>query len=582
MTSPLKVAATAPVIKVNGQAMPEAALGMLVSLRVRRGLRIPGRAELTFDDPGLEVSSGSTFALGTEVKVTMNDDTVLFSGEVTGVDLELDRGIPSFTATVDDLSYRLTLGRKIRTFTQVTISNVVQKMAQEHGLQAMVDATTQQFEHLTQADSDAGFLSELADRLGYDWWVEDRKLYFKKVVESAPVVELRQGETLVQFGVRATALHNGEITTAGWEPARKQAVQGKSARTSALPTATLVQTFLNPAALKSVSKVKAATGNPGQQAEADALAAAERAGEQQGSVHARGTCRAEPKIVPGCAVSVIEAGPATGTYFVTEVTHTYSDRGFLTKFVAGSRRPAGLVDRLGPPATGSMRTEGLVVGVVTNNKSDPVGQVKVKFPGIDDTVESAWARVISMGGGAQRGIMFLPEINDEVIVGFEAGNVRRPVVLGGVHNGTDASPVVALAQGKVQTRVITSRDGHSFAMGDGDQPAEKFIGLTLANGHVLKLAQDKLTASVKAGMPVEITAGATKIEIGADGSITLSGKKITLKADTDIELSAMNVSVKSQVKAEMTGTQVALKANATLDLSSGGPTMVKGAIVKIN
>ncbi|MHC5732095.1 MAG: phage baseplate assembly protein V, partial [Nostoc sp.] len=82
-----------------------------------------------------------------------------------------------------------------------------------------------------------------------------------------------------------------------------------------------------------------------------------------------------------------------------------------------------------------------LVGIVTDNK-DPQGwgRVKVKFPTLTEDHASNWARVVAPGAANGRGFDCLPEVNDEVLVGFEHGDIHRPYVLGGVWNGKDAPP----------------------------------------------------------------------------------------------------------------------------------------------
>src|SRR4051812_31769405 len=81
------------------------------------------------------------------------------------------------------------------------------------------------------------------------------------------------------------------------------------------------------------------------------------------------------------------------------------------------------------------RIYGVVVGVVTNNQDkEGLGRVKVKFPWLSDADESNWARIATPMAGASRGVFFLPEVDDEVLVVFEQGLVSRPYVLGGLWN----------------------------------------------------------------------------------------------------------------------------------------------------
>src|SRR5271170_858207 len=84
----------------------------------------------------------------------------------------------------------------------------------------------------------------------------------------------------------------------------------------------------------------------------------------------------------------------------------------------------------------SGRFYGVAVGIVSNNK-DPMnlGRVRMKFPWLSDDHESDWTRMASLMAGPGRGAYFLPEVNDEVLVAFEHGDVRRPYVIGGMWNG---------------------------------------------------------------------------------------------------------------------------------------------------
>jgi uncharacterized protein involved in type VI secretion and phage assembly len=113
-----------------------------------------------------------------------------------------------------------------------------------------------------------------------------------------------------------------------------------------------------------------------------------------------------------------------------------------------------------------------VVGIVTDLQ-DPEGQgrVKVKYPWFSEDHASFWARIAIVGGGSGRGVQFLPEVNDEVLIGFEMGDMHHPFILGGLWNGKDAPPKKTgevVNGGKVQERLIKSRTGHLIILDDKD------------------------------------------------------------------------------------------------------------------
>jgi phage protein D/phage baseplate assembly protein gpV len=582
MSQPVRIA---PVITVAGQQLSELALRQLDDLRISRGLRLPGRAILRFSDIGYTVAAGQIFSMGTALEVSTPDGTSLFQGEVTGVEMHLDRGQPEFTVIADDPTYKLTLGTKVRTFTKTSYAGVIGQIAGEHGLRHSVTGLTAQQDYLMQADSDFGFLNEIADRTGCDWWMDGGSMVFKPYDPAGTTVELSAETDLETFSVRATALHPGTATIRGWWPKTKQTVSADGTTAQNGSSAALVQPYLTASSLQSASATVSTADMPGDQAEAESLADRLMQRWTAGAVTAKGSCLANPLIAPGGSVSITAAGPASGTYHVSEVEHTYNNRGFETRFTAGDRRPSGLVDLLSGEQSSSFRRDGLVVGLVTmvGNGEGSAGDVKVKYPSVGGTVESNWARVVTLGAGAKRGITFIPEVNDEVIVGFEGGDARRPVVLGGLYNGQDVPVEFGVQNNAVSKRRITSRLGYFVEFSDGTDPASQHILLDVADGkHKVRLGKDKLEAIVPAGTPVMIKSGDAFLEIGQDGSITLSGQKITLKSKTDVEISGVNITAKASVKAAISGTMTEMKASATGEVSSGGAMTIKGAMVAVN
>jgi uncharacterized protein involved in type VI secretion and phage assembly len=213
---------------------------------------------------------------------------------------------------------------------------------------------------------------------------------------------------------------------------------------------------------------------------------------------------------------------------------------------------------------------GVVIGVVTNNEDpDKLGRVKMKFPWLDEDDESNWARIATMMAGNNRGTFFLPEVDDEVLVAFEQGNVEKPYVIGALWNGVDA-PVRDNADGKNNLRVIRSRAGHEFILNDED--GKEQVEIKTKAGHQFLL--DDSSGSEK--IAIVDKSGNNKIEIdSAQNAIAITAQtKITLKAQT-VEITAdTSLTVKS--------TQLEISADAAATLKSSATLTIKGALVKIN
>ena len=92
-----------------------------------------------------------------------------------------------------DKSHRLGRGSRVKTYLTMTYSDVVSSLVSAAGLTASTDSSELTFDYLLQVSSDLEFLNEMASRSGFDWWVDDTTLNFKKP-PSGSTVELKLGD----------------------------------------------------------------------------------------------------------------------------------------------------------------------------------------------------------------------------------------------------------------------------------------------------------------------------------------------------------------------------------------------------
>ena len=199
----------------------------------------------------------------------------------------------------------------------------------------------------------------------------------------------------------------------------------------------------------------------------------------------------------------------------------------------------------------AFRMTGVVIGIVTNNKDpDGMGRVKVKFPWLSDSDESTWARVAAPMAGNNRGFYFLPEVDDEVLVVFEHGDMRFPYVLGALWNGKEKPPAKN-DDGKNNVRLIKSRSGHTIRLTDEDDK-EKIEIVDMSGKNKLVIDTAAKTITVTADKDIKLSA--------PQGQITISAQTIVIEAQGKLEV----------------------KSSGTADVQASGAMNIKGAVVNIN
>jgi len=203
------------------------------------------------------------------------------------------------------------------------------------------------------------------------------------------------------------------------------------------------------------------------------------------------------------------------------------------------------------PAAPPNRFYGVVVGVVTNNQDpDDMYRVKVRFPWLSKDVESNWARVAAPMTGRGRGQYFLPEVDDEVVVAFEHGQIDHPFVIGSLWNGQDTAPE-SNADGQNNHRTIKSRSGHVLRFNDK------------AGGETIEIIDR--TGSNK----IIIDSAANTITIEAQSDITIKS------ATGKLTMQAIGIEMKSQLG-------VSVEAATSMDLKANAVVTVKGAMIRLN
>ncbi|HEY2044571.1 MAG TPA: phage baseplate assembly protein V [Jatrophihabitans sp.] len=582
------IATHSPVITVDGSPLASRWLDAVLSVRIERGFGLVGRSVLRFSDEGYGLSTTAVFDLGTTVKISDHERSALMSGTVTGVSLQQSvNEQPELVVVVHDAAFKLARGTRVTTYLNATYSDIISQLAQAAGLTPDVISTSGVNEYLLQAGTDLAFLNSIMERIGYVWWLEDdKRLTVKPAGASTATVDMKLGDELTEFNVRASGLRPTEVRVSGWDRDHQQNILGSHATSQSGKAPAFASKYATATTAIGTAPASAADWSPADASEASVIAQAQSDEWSAAAVVARGTCLINSKLKPAVTIKVSQAGPASGEYLISEVEHVYGSSGFYTRFTAGPLRSSGLVDTLGPgqPDPG-FAMPGLVIATITNvNDPDAAGRAKVTYAGIDGQIESPWARIVTLGAGAQRGVLFQPEVGDEVLVAFERGDTRRPVVLGGLFSQKNTLPTTGVEQDKVKYRRLTSRLGHIVELADGVDDGTKHILLKLGTAeHRLRLGSDRFDIELAAGKPLTIKAGSAKFDINSSGDVTIEGNNVTIKATQALKLEGTSeATLKGTAKAAVQGMQVEVKGDATTSVEASGQLSLKGGMVAIN
>lgn len=229
---------------------------------------------------------------------------------------------------------------------------------------------------------------------------------------------------------------------------------------------------------------------------------------------------------------------------------------------------------------------GVRVAIVRDNE-DPenLGRVKLEFPWRDADDESYWARIATDMTGDGYGTYFLPEVEDEVLVGFENGDIHHPIVIGALWSGK-RKPPEDNADGNNDIRTITTRSEHRIEFDDNDTKGA--VRIETSGGHAIVLDDESGSESVtiedKSGNSVEMDSTGNEIAISANKGIRLEAPTIELSADAEVSIDSggkIEMSGKAQTSVSSNG-QLNLESNGLMGIDATGPLTIRGAIIQLN
>lgn len=484
-----------------------------------------------------------------------------------------------------DEAVKMTVGRKNANYVDAKDSEIITTLVENCGLAADVEATGVTYKELVQYYcTDWDYMLSRAEVNGLLVIAAGGKISVKPPATGEDaVLEITYGTDIIDFSAQMDArTQYGAVKGVSWDMASQEAVEQEGAMPELNSQGDLSTDEL--AKVLGLDSFNLHTSAPidksGLKTWADAQMQKSGLARITGKTRFQGNAKARP----GTLIEAKGVGKRfEGTLFVTAVSHEIKGGNWITEARFGMDADwfAENRDIVTPPASGFLPgVEGLQIGTVIKLDEDPEGEhkVQVALPVMQNQQEGVWARLAKFYGSNGFGSFFIPELGDEVILGYINNDPCHPIVLGSLYSSKNNPPYDLTKDNCIKAILTRSKLLLEF---DDDK---KTITLTTPANNKIVISDDAQSILIQdqTGNKIELNTGGITMDSPKDIKISAQGK-ITLDAIGNIEATAKmdfkakGLNVSNEADIGFTG-----KGNATAEVSAAGQTTVKGAIVMIN
>ncbi len=577
----------------NGNAIADTT--HIVSVHIDRAVNTIPSAKIIIADGEVStqlfpVSDSADFAPGAKIAISAgygDSEQVIFQGIVIKHAVKITgENYSRLVIECRDAAVKMTIGRKNANYVDKKDSDIITTLIGAHGLTANAEATTVQYKELVQYYcSDWDFMLSRAEVNGQLVIATDGTVAVEAPKTSASaVLAITYGDDLMEFHAEMDARSQFAAAQAvSWDPKTQAVILG----TEAKPTTLNKQGNLTSATLAKVIGLSTLDLQTAATQTKDALgkwAAAQQVKSGLARIRGRMKFQGSALAKVGALITLKGVGARySGDVFVSAIHHELIDGNWVTEAEFGVS-PAWFAERtdvVAPPAAGFLPgVEGLQIGVVMKLDGDPEGEqrVQVSTPVMRPTTDGVWARLTKFYASDSFGVFFIPEIGDEVVLGYLNNDPSHPIILGSLYSSKRKPPYELTAQNNLKAIVTRCKSKIEF------NEEDKVITITTPGNNKLIfsdkdksiLMQDQNNNKLELN-PSGITMDSPKnISITAKGTITLDAiGTVSITSKADVKSAGLNVNCEGQVG--FVG-----KGAATAELSAAGQTTVKGAMVMIN
>ncbi|MCB0835203.1 MAG: type VI secretion system tip protein VgrG [Bacteroidetes bacterium] len=583
-------------IKVGGNVIPDE--NQVLSVEIESAVNRISRATISIRDGEassgtFKASSSETFVPGAKITIEAGYDSknqIIFKGIITGQFVQINNAIGSrLIVECRDEAIKMTVGRKTLTFAKQKDSDIISSIIGNYGgLSSEVTATTTQWpEQVQYYTSDWDFTLMRAEANGLIVTTVNGKLsVVKPDAETSSALTLSYGDNIYEINADLNSTTQlSSVQALSWDYKTQAVVKGESSNSQAGP-GNLSSKKLSE--VVGLSNYILQTSANLQQADLTNWTKAELVKSNYSKIRGEVKCQGNSLVVPGKYFTLKGLGTRfDGDHFIAGIKHVIAEGNWFTEVEFGISPNwfSYETDIMAPPASGLLPgTRGLFNATVKKIYEDPDNQyrIQIDIPLFGSQGEGIWARLTNFYSTSGAGAFFLPEVGDEVVVGFLGEDPRFPIILGSMYSSSKIKPFEGLDPNeKNSLKAIVSKQGIYIQFDDENKI---FTIKTPGNNTIVVSDKDK-----KISIQDE---NSNSIELSSDGITMKSPKNISIEADQNVSIKGtQGVSIQSSPgDVQIKGTNVKINAeaefsaqgSAAASVQGGGELTLKGAMVMIN
>ncbi|NND61570.1 MAG: type VI secretion system tip protein VgrG [Flavobacteriaceae bacterium] len=540
-----------------------------------------------------EASSSSTFVPGNEISIDAGYDSknkTIFKGIITSQNIRINGTEGSFLElTCRDKAVAMIVGRKSLTFSKKTDGDVMTSIIGNYsGVTSDVTSTSIEIPQLVQYNTtDWDFVMSRAETNGLIVTCINGKVTVAKPnADTSPVLRLTYGTDIHEFNGDLNSINQlSSVKASSWDYTTQAVIDGEGKND--FPGAGNISSK-KLSEVVGLSSFQLQTSAPLSSGELTNWSKAQLIKSELSKFQGEVTCQGTDLPLPGKFVSFAGLGDRfNGDHFVSRVYHTIAQGNWITEISFGLSKDWFIEqnDVMSPPASGLLPgVNGLFTATVKKMYEDPDNQFRilVDIPLFDTNGEGLWARQANFYSTSNAGAFFLPEVGDEVVVGFLNEDPRYPIIIGSLYSSTKNEPFEGLVPNeKNSTKAIVTKSGIEIIFDDEN----KVFTIVTPNKNTAVFSdkeksitiQDQNNNSIVMSDSGIVMKSPKDISIEADQTVTIKGTQ-----GVSIESSGGDVSTNAMNIRESADMEYSAEGSASASVRGGGELTLKGAMVMIN